>query len=113
MRRIPTVLTMLVTSLLFAAGSAIACSIAVFEPPEAFERSNGVFIGQVRETGGWFNPHVVFTVEKSWKSVDSDEITLNVPTGCGGMSFVEGERYLVYTYEYQGDQSSQPGKSTW
>lgn len=58
----------------------------------------------MRETGDWFNPFVVFDVEKSWKSVTSDEITVNFKNGmCGDMNFQEGARYLVYSYEYEGD----------
>jgi hypothetical protein len=93
----------LAACLLVGSYSVAACTCAEFDAPESFERSYGVFVGEVSETGGWFNPYVVLKVEKSWKSVDSDEVTLNVNNDCGKMDFHEGERYLVYSNEYEGD----------
>lgn len=88
---------MLFAYTVFPAASAMACDCAIYPPPEAFERSGAVFAGKVIDTGGFINPYVDFAVEKSWKSVDVDEVSLSI-RGCDGMSFVVGEKYLVYAY---------------
>src|SRR5207237_4787020 len=87
---------------MFSAVSVMACTCLVDEASEVFERAKAVFIGKVAGTGGWINPYVDFTVEKSWKTVSVDEITLDIK-GCDIMNFVKGETYLVYVYKYKGN----------
>ncbi len=101
MRKIFIGSSLLVSYLLFAAYAAIACDCAAKQTFDAFESAEAVFIGKVTDTGGLVNPYVDFTVEKSWKSADTDELSINV-TGCDIMSFKTNQRYLVYAYEDAG-----------
>lgn len=84
-----------------------ALSCASFKPPENFERSEAVFIGRVIKSGGLLNPYVDFKVEKSWKSVDTEEFTVYIDSFFSAKNFIEGETYLIYTYDnsYIGDCS--------
>ena len=84
--------------LFFSSNSIMACSCVVYDVPTEFKESKAVFIGKVTDTDtGFLNSYVDFRVEKSWKSVDVDEITLDI-IGCDRMNFVTGETYLVYAY---------------
>src|SRR5689334_19806346 len=102
MKRVFTIPAVLFLCLVWFSVVVSACTCVVYKPSEAFERSSEVFIGKVKETGGWINPYAVFKVEKSWKSIETDEITVYLSTSCGGMTLTEGAEYLVYTYDYKG-----------
>jgi hypothetical protein len=62
-----------------------------------------VFVGQVIDKGGWFNPYVEFRVEKAWKPIDSDEITVYLDDDCGSINFIKGESFVVYAYRKNGN----------
>lgn len=102
MRRIFTAFLLPTFYLILSVSPARACTCPVYEPPDAFESAEGVFVGKVVETGGLINPYVVFAVEKSYKFIDVDEVTLDVH-GCGTMKFFEGETYVVYAFGEKGD----------
>lgn len=82
--------------LFFASNSVIACDCAAYDIPTSFEQSKAVFIGKVTDIG-FRDSYVDFNVEKSWKSVDVDQITLDI-IGCDRMDFAIGKVYLVYAY---------------
>ena len=78
-------------------------------PQEAYERATAVFAGKVVTVTTLYNPptrlsgktpylEVRLEVEKSWKLIDRQEITIVtenvIPNTCG--SFSQGETYLIY-----------------
>lgn len=84
--------------------SSITLALTCIETklPEDFERAEAIFTGKVIKSGGWINPYVDFKVEKSWKSVNTDEFTVYINSFYGGNNFIEDEIYLVYTYNMDG-----------
>lgn len=84
----------------------------------AFRKAKAVFIGQVISAKArppipdvWeddkvpFIDVVTFKVEKSWKGPRSSEISVWLDLSffnCSGLTFGEGERYLVYADEHKG-----------
>lgn len=97
--KIKTISFIAFACLLLFSQNAAACDCAVFEPPEEFERSSAVFIGKVIETGGWINSYAIVKVEKSWKSVETDEVTIYTGYGCDPLELKENEVYLIYTFD--------------
>lgn len=87
--------------MLSAGGTAFGCSCASFDAPQEFERMNYVFVGRVVATGGFLRDTADFAVEKAWKPMDADEVTV-YESGCDGMELIEGETYLVYAYKEEG-----------
>jgi hypothetical protein len=79
--------------------SAGICIIS--EPSEAFEQAKEVFVGKLTAADSEINSYT-FSVEKSWKSIETSEITVSKWT-VGGMELIENERYLVYTFDYEGN----------
>src|SRR5215510_6202076 len=92
-----------------------ACSCAELTPCQAFGYASAVFVGRmiegtekVREytkdgkTISYEAGLVRFSVEESFKGVNTTEITIYVlnlrGTSCEGTSVGRGERYLVYAH---------------
>src|SRR5882762_6139665 len=78
-------------------------------PQEAYARATAVFLGKVLSVTTLYNPatklsgptpyhEVKLQVEKSWKLIDRQEVTIvtenTVPNTCG--SFSPGDTYLIY-----------------
>ena len=78
-------------------------------PQEPYERATAVFVGKVLAVTTLYNPptklsgptpyhEVKLAVEKSWKLIDRQEITIvtenTIQNTCG--SFSQGESYLIY-----------------
>ena len=78
-------------------------------PQEAYERATAVFVGKVLAVSTLYNPatrlggrtpyhEVKVAVEKSWKLIDRQEVTIvtqnTIPNTCG--NFSQGESYLIY-----------------
>lgn len=106
-----------------APSTALACSCVPPPPPqEALAQSEAVFSGKVvsitteeipgaEGTGLLRRRAVVLEVASAWKGVSSLQITIRTAfdsAGCG-YDFVEGERYLVYTYKAAEGESLETG----
>ena len=96
------VLMALAAALYLSAHVGVACTCVQFTPESAFQSADAVFVGRVIDKG-WFNPYVEFRVEKAWKGVIADEVTVYIEDQCGPLNFTSGESYLVYAYRAQGD----------
>jgi hypothetical protein len=94
--------------MVFSQSSAAVCGSSL-SPQEAYARATAVFVGKVLSVTTLYHPgtklagptpyhQVKLQVEKSWKLVDRQEVTLvtenTVPNACG--SFSPGETYLIY-----------------
>ena len=129
MRKILLVIALVATSIVFAPGSAFACSCIEPQSDAVAEKgSDAVFAGTVtgyeitKPIGGEYEPavdDVRMALEVSWTlSVDTfvkgepaEEISVT-SSGQGaacGFHFNEGERYLVFAYE---DEQDDGGLST-
>lgn len=129
MKKVLLVIALVATSIVFAPGSAFACSCA--EPltdAQAEKDSDAVFAGTVegyeitKPIGGEYEPaidDVRHALEVEWtlavdtfiKGVPAEEVALTT-SGQGaacGLQFEEGKRYLVFAYE---DESDDGGLST-
>jgi hypothetical protein len=97
--------------LFVGARAALACTCELPQPgktlsqqvAEAREKSKAVFSGvalEVIENPQVFYVEVKFRVQRSWKLVNTDEITIRTGRGRGdcGYRFEIGESYLVYAY---------------
>jgi hypothetical protein len=73
---------------------------------EGFEQADAVFRGRVTNIGlRWFSrtEPVTFTVEQSWKGVDSDRVVVDADPNYGeGYRFQSGEAYVVYAQRSEG-----------
>lgn len=92
--------------------STHACScIENPDPVASLERAAAVFSGRVLEIEGSFNDFgfatrtVRFDVDRAWKGVETAKLKVGTAgdSAACGFDFVEGERYLVYTYGENGD----------
>ena len=94
---------------------AYACSCA--EPPEprdALERSSTVFSGMVVDVstegaeGSAMRRAVKFDVISAWKGVDKAQMTVYtaMDSAACGIDFEVGKRYLVYTYDSEGNPNT-------
>jgi hypothetical protein len=92
-----------------AAKSSFACSCIRSSVEEEFQNADAVFLGRVVSVGGlWSSGGAKFRVERSWKGVDVDEVTVHtVPNTCG-FSFEEGEAYVIF-----GGRSPEGKLGTW
>ncbi len=102
MKRLFVISLNIIICMLLCSSIAMALTCVETKLPEDFERSEAVFVGKVIKSGGWINPYVDFKVEKSWKSVDTDEFTVYINSFYGENNFIEGETYLIYTYNMDG-----------
>ncbi len=90
-------------------GRAYACSCLVSPPAaEARDQSVAVFSGQVRSIIRQTESsqvEVVFDLAESWKGPLAPSLTLRTAGSSAscGYEFVEGERYLVYANEQDGN----------
>lgn len=79
------------------------CQCAATESPQQALRSyNAVFTGKVTSTHkiNWYDYKAHFKVEKAWKGVDWENVTVHSTTfltSCGYV-FEKGKEYLVYAY---------------
>ena len=94
-----------------SAPNSYACSCVMPEVPQAFREARAVFVGEVIEI---VEPHsdapkappadrlytITFRVERSWKGVTSQEISVLSDQGRAGCfswgPFLKGKKYLVY-----------------
>ncbi|MGV2941315.1 hypothetical protein AB5I83_17060 [Mesobacillus sp. LC4] len=66
--------------------------------------SKAVFSGKVIEIKTSFNNRkILFEVEETWKGVSQTEIILEDEWSSCSTDFFEGESYLVYAHEFQGE----------
>jgi hypothetical protein len=92
----------------FCQSSPALCGSSL-TPQEAYARATAVFVGKVLSVTTLYHPgtklagpkpyhQVKLQVEKSWKLIDRQEVTLvtenTVPNTCG--SFSPGDTYLIY-----------------
>ena len=91
---------------------AYACSCA--QPPEprdALERASTVFSGMVVDVAtenisdGFTRRAVTFDVISSWKNANQEQIVVRtaMDSAACGFDFEVGKRYLVYTYDNEGN----------
>lgn len=126
MKKVLLVLTLAATSVVFAPGSAFACSCVEQQSDTAAEKdADAVFAGTVtsyeitRPVGGGSEPatgDVRMALEVEWtiaadtfvKGDPAEEVTV-VSAGQGpacGFRFSEGKRYLVFAYEDEADDGA-------
>jgi LPXTG-motif cell wall-anchored protein len=83
-----------------------ACSCIQPGPPaEALTNASAVFSGQVQTISAVGNSlQVTFTVKSVWKGTEQATIVVNTPTSSAscGVEFVQGQEYLVYADEAEG-----------
>ncbi len=82
-----------------------ACSCAMATSAEQFDGATAVFVGTVSDiTTDGRNNLVDFTVSESRKGLDAAAITVRTGqwSAACGFEFAEGNEYLVYAYEEQG-----------
>jgi hypothetical protein len=103
-------ITLIVVVLGFMAPSVLGCSCETPSQRNAFRKARIVFLGKVvqvkvasthTERTLDYPYAVTFQVERSWKGVHSDTITILARAPflpCEGFTFHEGDRYLVYAY---------------
>lgn len=92
----------LAACLIFLPNQTFATTCAIFDFPEAFERSDYVFIGTVTETSGIFNSQAEIKVETAWKPMEANEVWINTKGICDSMNLEKGESYLIYAYQDNG-----------
>ena len=111
MRRVALPFIGILLYLVGSAGTSLACTCMHLrgDPAGAFKTAAAVFAGKVIEitegessmpASGVKELAVKFRVEKSWKLIRDDEITVftvNTSNLCG-LPFRVGERYLVYAH---------------
>ena len=95
------------SALIVGARTGLACSCLPPPPPlEALEQSTAVFVGRVVEirAADEMRLEVLFEVERSWKGVSGRRILVWTPSNeaACGMTFMWGERYLVYARDSEG-----------
>ncbi|MBT2682820.1 hypothetical protein J7E42_04240 [Bacillus sp. ISL-37] len=76
--------------------------------PQSVERevesSKAVFSGKIIDIRTEKNNrNILFEVEETWKGVSQTEIILKDEWSSCSLDFVEGESYLVYAYDFQGE----------
>lgn len=111
MRKVTLPLMGILLCLVGSAGQGLACTCMdrKGDPAYGFKSSAAVFAGKVIAIneveppalpGGPKDLAVKIRVEKSWKLVRADEVTVfTINTdGLCGFTFTVGERYLVYAY---------------
>lgn len=116
--------TLIIAIVAISARNSYACWCSIPSVPEAVERADAVFVGEVADVipprtsdpdaplpGRFFT--IKFKIEKSWKGVDSDEIDVLSAQGnysCFAFPPVyKGEKYLVYADPVYHDGSYQKG----
>lgn len=68
------------------------------------ESSEAVFSGKIIDiTTSNNNRKILFEVEETWKGVSQTEIILKDEWSSCSLDFIEGESYLVYADEFQGE----------
>ena len=83
--------------MILAAGSSFACSCIRSSVEENFQGADAVFLGKVVEVGGyWDDWGARLKVEKSWKGVGVDEVTVYTVSNTCAFSFEEGETYVIF-----------------
>lgn len=77
------------------------------EPPsveQELEKSKAVFSGKVIDIKNVKNNRkILFEVEDTWKGVSETQTILADELSSCSLDFIEGESYLIYAYEFQGD----------
>jgi hypothetical protein len=71
---------------------------------QELKRSKAVFSGKVIDINNEKNNRkILFEVDEAWKGVSETQIILTDEHSSCSLNFFEGESYLVYAYEFQGD----------
>jgi hypothetical protein len=83
--------------IILAAESAFACTCVRSPVEEEFRNADAVFLGRVVSVGGFLSSGgAKLKVEKLWKGVSLDEVTVyTVPSLCA-FSFEEGQNYVIF-----------------
>ena len=93
--------------ILFSVMVAEACSCPSSSPEKAYRKAKAVFIGRLVEIGteeikrtGYSSLRILkFKVEKKWKGISGDEVTIyemSTPGPCKLFDYQAGESYLLY-----------------
>ncbi|MBT2636908.1 hypothetical protein [Bacillus sp. ISL-39] len=68
------------------------------------ESSKAVFRGKILDIKNKNNNRkILFEVEETWKGISQTEIILKDEWGSCSIDFFDGESYLVYAYDFQGE----------
>jgi hypothetical protein len=71
---------------------------------QELERSKAVFSGKIIDVKNEDNNRkILFEVDETWKGVSESQIILTDELSSCSLDFHEGESYLVYAYEFQGE----------
>lgn len=86
-----------------ACREAFGCSCVEPQPPaEALEENKTVFSGKVVIIdSNEFGKSVTFDVDRAWKGVTKDRVTVATPANSAacGYEFEEGKEYLIYSHD--------------
>jgi len=97
---LPIIIVFIVLSS-FNIDASYGCSCKSKPPKEAVRRlkkeSRAIFIGNVKEViqEGGLNLRVILEIERSWKSIQANQVTIHTSGGCM-VAFEAGRKYLVY-----------------
>lgn len=68
------------------------------------ESSKAVFSGKIVDINNEKNNRkLLFEVRESWKGISQTQVILTDELSSCSLDFLEGESYLVYAYDFQGD----------